>query len=68
MSRRAALRVNDIKSTLAALRAGGLQPTRFDVLPDGSQRWYFTRTAEDEEHDLDRELREFEASHGAGRA
>lgn len=68
MPRRATLRVNDIKSTLAALRAGGLQPTRFDVLPDGSQRWYFTPTVEENESDLDRELREFEAAHGAGRA
>lgn len=68
MSRRPSLRVNDLKTTLAALRASGLQPTRFDVLPDGSQRWYFTQTAEDLDSDLDRELREFEAAHGQGRA
>jgi hypothetical protein len=66
MSRRPALRPADLKATLDALREAGIVPTALDTRPDGSFRWHFTKVADDDENDLDRELAEFDRKHGYG--
>ncbi|MEX4006903.1 hypothetical protein [Neoaquamicrobium sediminum] len=66
MSKR--VRVSDLKSTLAALRDLGISPCALDTMPDGTHRWHFTPPTPHAENDLDRELAEFEAKHGHGRA
>ncbi len=67
--RRPAVRMSDLKTTLAALQGAGIEPAALDVLPDGTHRWHFTKPALDDEDDLLREIRAFEAKkHGHGRA
>ncbi|MDK4713025.1 hypothetical protein ACK83U_00730 [Rhizobium sp. WW22] len=68
MARRAAIRSSDIKTTVSALKEAGLTPLALDTLPNGGMRWHFTAPQGTGEDDLDRELREFEERHGAGRA
>lgn len=68
MSRRPRLRVSDLKTTLHMLRETGMVPCALDTMPDGTHRWHFTPPRGDDENDLDRELAEFEAKHGHGRA
>jgi len=61
-------RLSELKGTLRVLRDGGLSPAALDSLPDGTYRWHFTPPAANDETALDRELAEFEAKHGYGRA
>ncbi len=63
MARRAAVRPQDIRTTLAVLREHGIAPTALDTLPDGTCRWHFTERAALSEDDLDREIEEFEQRH-----
>lgn len=64
MTRRQSVRASDLKTTLSALRQGGLSPTALDTMPDGTLRWHFTQPLQNEQSDLDRELAEFERKHG----
>lgn len=57
-----------LKTTLQALKESGIAPAALDSLPDGSFRWHFTQPPADGEDALDRELADFEAKHGYGRA
>lgn len=66
MSRRPAVREADLKTALAALRSAGIKPVSLDIRPDGTQRWHFTKAPGDDDDDLDRELKAFEAKHGYG--
>lgn len=66
--RRQRPRLSQLKNTLKILRDGGMSPTALDTLPDGTYRWHFTAPASNDETALDRELEEFEAQHGNGRA
>lgn len=54
-------------SRVAAVAKGladaGLSPSQLDVLPDGTLRWHLGGAPNDEDAELDRELREFEAKH-----
>jgi len=45
-----------------------MEPCALDSLPDGTYRWHFTTPAANDEDSLDRELQQFEAKHGYGRA
>ena len=64
---RPGLRERDLRSALKLFQEFGVQPTALDAMPNGMLRWYFgpVGTTEDE---LDKELQEFEARHGKGRA
>lgn len=66
--RRRRPRLSDLKGTLRVLREGGMEPCALDSLPDGTYRWHFTTPAANDEDSLDRELQQFEAKHGYGRA
>lgn len=66
MSRRPAIRPADLKTTLAALREAGIEPTALDTRADGSCRWHFTKPPDDDENALDRELEAFSKKHGYG--
>lgn len=65
--RRRRSRLSELKSTLRALREGGLMPCALDSMPDGTYRWHFTAPPSNDETSLDRELAEFEARHGYDR-
>jgi hypothetical protein len=67
-TRRPRLRLAELKDTLRILRESGVSPCALDTLPDGTYRWHFTPPASNDETALDRELAEFEAQHGYGRA
>jgi hypothetical protein len=62
------VRERDLKATLKCLREFGIQPTALDTMPDGTLRWHFGPFDVSDDHLLDRELAEFEARHGQGRA
>lgn len=64
MTRRQSFRASDIKTILCALQKSGLSPTAMDTMPDGTVRWHFTPTSQNEQNDLERELAEFERRHG----
>lgn len=64
MPRRPQVRVRDLSSTLEALRSHGIEPCALDLLPDGTHRWHFTKPADNDEDELDRELAEYRAKHG----
>jgi hypothetical protein len=66
--RRRRPRLSELKGTLAILRESGMQPCALDSLPDGTYRWHFTAPPSNDETGLDRELAEFEARNGYGRA
>lgn len=66
--RRPRPRLSELKATLQALRDAGIAPVALDTLPDGTYRWHFTAPPANDETSLDRELAEFEARHGYGRA
>lgn len=67
-TRRRRPRLSELKDTLRLLRDSGLAPSALDTMPDGTYRWHFTPPATNDETALDRELEEFEAQHGNGRA
>ncbi len=64
---RPGLRERDLRSALKLFQEFGVQPTALEIMPNGMLRWHFgpVGTTEDE---LDKELQEFEARHGKGRA
>lgn len=66
--RRPRLRLSELKATLQALRDAGMVPAALDTMPDGTCRWHFTAPPANDETALDRELAEFEARNGYGRA
>lgn len=66
MSRRAGIRLSDLKAALTLMKAEGITPAALDMRPDGSCRWHFTPPPERDENDLDRELAEFRKKHGYG--
>jgi hypothetical protein len=63
--RRPTIRKTDIDAATASLLARGLKPTAIDFLPSGGIRFHFGASAKQADEDLDRELAEFEAQHGA---
>lgn len=67
-NRRRRPRLSELKGTLKVLQENGLKPCALDRLPDGTIRWHFTEPPAGDETVLDRELAEFEAKHGYGRA
>lgn len=62
------IRERDLKAMLKCLREFGLQPRALDAMPDGTLRWHFGSPEISDDDLLDRELAEFEARHGQGRA
>lgn len=50
----------------AALEAKGLKPCAVDILPSGTIRFHISPLVGAGADDLDRELADFEAKHGAG--
>jgi hypothetical protein len=66
--RRRRLRISELKATIRALQDAGMPPSALDCMPDGTHRWHFTAPPSNDETGLDRELAEFEARHGYGRA
>lgn len=52
-----------VAAVAKGLAEAGLSVSQLDVLPDGTLRWYFGTVPNDEDAELDRELREFEAKH-----
>jgi hypothetical protein len=66
--RRRRPRLSELKATLQALQEAGSPPSALDCMPDGTHRWHFTAPPSNDETSLDRELAEFEARHGYGRA
>lgn len=64
MSRRPGIRLSDLKSALALMKAEGMTPAALDMKPDGSCRWHFTSPQDDGQNELDRELAEFSRKHG----
>jgi hypothetical protein len=64
MARRPTIRLADLKTVIEAMKASGMEPAALDVLPDGTHRWHFTKPADNDDDDLDRELKAYREKHG----
>ena len=68
MAKRPRVSLSSLKTQLQAMKESGMPPAALDSMPDGSFRWHFTPPVANDDDALDREIEDFKAKHGYGRA